>query len=557
MEFTWSREKEAQPYSRAAGSGFVTGEAYNADAALRIAETNSSFLPQWWYAGTPIWNVTCTEYGVQAAATEAVQPDDLQDRRLPVWFRAEVPGEGVYRTEITVTGTDGGEVLVFTGRRRLAWRGALAAGECKTVTTYCDVFPIVPRGQADAVDSTAVNVAVIGGALTALHLTDAHDTRRVWVCGDSTVTDQTANLPYAPGTSYAGWGQMLLAYLPDVCITNHAHSGLTTESFTSEQHWAIVKPRLRAGDICLYQFGHNDQKLAHLQARGGYTERLRSYIQETRAAGAVPVLVTPLARNSWRDPTHYNDLLADFADAVFALGQAENVPVLDLHGFAMALVQQDGLETAKRWFYPGDYTHTNDFGAYKMAGFVAQALGKALGLTVAESPAWTPAPPFVPQMPPADCTIPSPDGDPFADYDTERPTEIMTRAEALELAIKALKLFPINVYNDLYKDVVGHETYAGTVQCAAQNNLIPAEWVADGNLYPNQTVTTADFLAVLIPGAAGRRPLADAVPVADTVANYAKKAAGQAVAEALTAPQNLNEPLARSAAAAICRRLHI
>ena len=557
MNFTWNTTQGAPLYEKQTGFGFVTGETYNADAALRIAETNSSFLPQWWYAGTPIWDIARTDHGVQAAATDAVQADDLKDHRLPVWFRADVPGEGVYRAEITVTGTDGGEVLVFIGRRRLAWRGVLTAGESKTVTAYCDVFPIVPRGQADAVDSTAVNIAVIGGALAAVTVTDAHDTRRIWVCGDSTVTDQTANLPYAPGTSYAGWGQMLPTYLPGVCITNHAHSGLTTESFTSEGHWAIVKPRLRAGDICLYQFGHNDQKLAHLQARGGYTDRLRSYIRETRAAGAVPVLITPLARNSWKDAAHYNDFLADFADAVLALGRAENVPVLDLHAYAMALVQQDGLETAKRWFYPGDYTHTNDFGAYKMAGFVAQALGAALGLTVADAPAWTPAPPFTAPTPPAGCTTPSPEGDPFAAYDTERPTEIMTRAEALELAIKALKLFPINVYNDLYNDVVGHETYAGTVQCAAQNDLIPAEWVADGNLYPERTVTTADFLSVLIPGAAGRRPLADAVPVPDAIAAYARKAAGQAVAEALTAPQNLNEPLTRSAAAAICRRLHI
>mgnify|MGYP000556227301 FL=1 len=172
---------------------------------------------------------------------------------------------------------------------------------------------------------------------------------------------------------------MLPAYLPDVCITNHAHSGLTTESFTSEGHWDIVKPRLRAGDICLYQFGHNDQKLAHLQAYGGYTDRLRTYIKEARTAGAVPVLVTPLARNSWKDAAHYNDFLADFANAVLTLGKAENVMVLDLHTWAMALMQQDGLETAKRWFYPGDYTHTNDFGAYKMAGFVAHALGDALG----------------------------------------------------------------------------------------------------------------------------------------------------------------------------------
>ena len=76
------------------------------------------------------------------------------------------------------------------------------------------------------------------------------------------------------------------------------------------------------------------------------------------------------------------------------LGKEEAVPVLDLHAYAMQLIRQEGLETAKRWFYPGDYTHTNDFGAYRMAGFVAGALGKAVGLPVADSPAWTPAPPL-------------------------------------------------------------------------------------------------------------------------------------------------------------------
>lgn len=102
-----------------------------------------------------------------------------------------------------------------------------------------------------------------------------------------------------------------------------------------------------------------------------------------------------------------------------------------------------------------------------------------------------------------------------------------------------------------------NETYAGTIQCAAQNDLIPPEWVADGSLYPNQTVTAADFLAVLIPGAAGRRPLADAVPVPDSVPVYARRAVGQAVAEGLIAPEALTKPLNRSNAAEICRRLHI
>lgn len=33
-----------------------------------------------------------------------------------MWFRIDVPGEGVYRLEITVTGTDGKKVLVYVGQ---------------------------------------------------------------------------------------------------------------------------------------------------------------------------------------------------------------------------------------------------------------------------------------------------------------------------------------------------------------------------------------------------------------------------------------------------------
>ena len=164
MQFRWNHTQGAPDYDRETGFGFVTGAVYNADAGLHIPETNSGFLPLWWYAGTPISDIRQSEYGLQATAAAALRGEDAADRRLPVWLRIQVPGEGVYRAEITVTGTDGGEVLVFTGRHRLVWRGVLPTGAQQIVTAYCDVFPIVPRGQADAVASDAVNIAVVGGA---------------------------------------------------------------------------------------------------------------------------------------------------------------------------------------------------------------------------------------------------------------------------------------------------------------------------------------------------------------------------------------------------------
>ena len=67
-------------------------------------------------------------------------------------------------------------------------------------------------------------------------------------------------------------------------IDNQAHSGLTTETFRNEGHYDIVKKDIRPGHFCLFQFGHNDQKLAHLQAQTGYKENLMNYVNEIRGS---------------------------------------------------------------------------------------------------------------------------------------------------------------------------------------------------------------------------------------------------------------------------------
>lgn len=82
-------------------------------------------------------------------------------------------------------------------------------------------------------------------------------------------------------------------------------------------------------------------------------------------------------------------------------------------------------------------------------------------------------------------------------------------------------------------------------------------WVVIGAVAYQMFATQSGVVNALIPGAAGRRPLADAVPVPDSVPVYARRAVGQAVAEGLIAPEALTKPLNRSNAAEICRRLHI
>lgn len=383
------------------GHGFVTEREREAIPALRVFEINSGFAPVWWYEGKTVTELARSDAGVAAGPSAAVREADLLRRAIPLWYKADT-GAGRFRVTATLCGVeDCGEVLLFVSRRRLGWRGALARGEQVTVTALCDVSPIIAVGGGDAAEGdfgraedTSVDVVVIGAALYSLEI-QPWEGKTVWLMGDSTVTDQPAQAPYAPGATYAGWGQMLPVYLGEqYCVSNHAHSGLSTETFRDKGHYDLMVPLLRPGDMVLIQFGHNDQKRLHLAADTGYSANLLRYIRELRANRACPVLVTPLARNTWASETEYNDMLLPFAAAMKRLGQAEDVPVVDLHGAMKTAICRVGLDAARVWFHPCDYTHTNDFGAHMAAGFVAEELARLGLISEVPVPAWEVHPPL-------------------------------------------------------------------------------------------------------------------------------------------------------------------
>ncbi len=409
VERSFAGAGKGEPYQIQHGFGFVTDDVRR-ELCLRRPEANGGFLPQWWYEGRELTETELTARGCTWRASAQVWAADMEGRCVPLCYRQDVPKRGNYRLTLELWAEeDAEEVLVYAGRRRLAWRGGIGAAETVELTAECDVSSSSPGDMW-------VGFSLLCGRgkvyLKSMRLEES-SARRVYLMGDSTVTDQTAALPYAPGASYGGWGQMLGIFLPEgYCVSNHAHSGLTTESFRSLGYWATMSSLVREGDLCLIQFGHNDQKRDFLQAEGGYRERLESFIDELRTLGARPILVTPLARNSWHDSGAYNDLLETYAKAVLRLGERRKVPVIDLHGYAMGEIKAVGLEGAKPWFYPSDYAHTNDFGAYKMASFVGRELCAWLGEKERPQPGWEPHAPLTVLVPPGDCglTPPADDG---------------------------------------------------------------------------------------------------------------------------------------------------
>ena len=584
------------PYSAEQGWGFVTEKIRREQELLRLPELNSGFEPVWWYQDEDITQLEMREEGCLIAdciGTNGAGKNydgkewESTGRRIPLLFKADVKKEGNYRIKVSLTGCAEmeTEALLFLGRRHLAWKGTLQYGQRQMVEGIVNVSAIVPRGKTEMYPDTTVDIALIGkgAALSGVQI-EPVECPVIYIGGDSTVTDQSADYPYAPGASYSGWGQMLSAYLDSrIAVSNHAHSGLTTESFREEGHYAILYDRLKAGDYVLLQFAHNDQKLDHLKAEEGYRENLDRYISEIRKKGAYPILVTPIARNTWKGlDGSYNDLLAEYAEAVKRLGAQRKVPVVDLHAASRAFVLIKGLEAAKQWFYPNDFTHSNDYGAYQAAGWVAQGLAGFAGKTgldgepeVADeesSAAYTGLADFVRRggfgcwVPGNDCRVPEiPDemkgkSAPAAEIlfeNLERPDEPLKRAEALPMMIQALKFFPTNVYNDMFDDVIGHEWYAGAVECAWQNGLIPPEMTEEGKFLPEAEITMAEFLAMLMNGFRGRmRTQEKDISTQEQAPDFARKAVRESAALGLIDENTaLNGPVKRKDAALMIRRL--
>lgn len=568
------------------GYGFVTEQNRREQEQLRIPELNSAFDTVYWYQDENLSVLQEDANGVFLDSDAAValleektgEPEKGEHRRIPLSFKADVPRQGNYKVTITICADEPlRDVLIYTGRRRLGYRGNIPAGTF-THTMMVNVCDIVPRGHTEVFEDRTLDITVVADKprISSICVEEA-ECPTIYIAGDSTVTDQSADYPYAPGTSYSGWGQMISAYFDGgIAVSNHAHSGLTTESFRKEGHYAIVEQYVRPGDFIFYQFAHNDQKLDELKARGGYHDNLTRYIMECRDKGAYPLLVTPIARNTWKgNDGSYNDLLAEYAEVCQEIGEAMEVPVLDLHRLSMDFVVAHGLEASKPYYFPNDYTHSNDYGAYYMAGLVAGEITRACGDCqdpnyhfLAECVtdgfgAWEPVEEIVPPVKPAiygNVTNPM-EGNALLS-EIENLQEKADRVSVLDMIIKTARFFPTNVYNDMFKDVVGHEWYAGTVECAYQNGIIDGHLVEEQRFYPEREVTLEEFLVFAMNGYKSRKTLPQEEECAydGSCQEFAKPFVRAACAIGLLPPDgsaDLNKVITRGEAVDFCRRMKI
>src|SRR5215831_642033 len=217
----------------------------------------------------------------------------------------------------------------------------------------------------------------------------------VFVVGDSTANN------HANGA--LGWGDPFIDYFDatKVNVLNRARAGRSSRTFITEGLWDKVLGEMKRGDFVLIQFGHNDggaindatrargslpgtgeetQEIDNLQTKQHevvhtYGWYMRKMIEDAKAKGAVPIVLSLTVRNIWKDGRVERGS-GKFGQWAAAVASSQKVMFIDVTKLIADKYEQLG-EAKVKEFFATDHTHTNPAGAALNASLVVAGI-KAL-----------------------------------------------------------------------------------------------------------------------------------------------------------------------------------
>ena len=339
-------------------------------------------------------------------------------QKAPMFFSVKVP-EGDYKVTVTLGSKyyAGITALRSETRRMVVDKMVTRKGELRDVTFNVNVHtPYIDGkktvglhrreiGEMNWDDKLTLEFNGESPAVSRIRIEPNTPACKIWLCGNSTVTDQD-------GEPYASWGQMFPFWFNEkVSVENLAMSGLRTTSFIKQNRLEKIKKELKKDDYVLVEFGHNDEKDRHPGSGAWYnfSMNLKTFIDELRPLGARIIFVTPTERRNFQNgmaqPTH-----GDYPAAIRTIAERENVPLIDLTVATTALFNAMGEEGSKHLLvhypmgtFPGqetelkDNTHANAFGAFEISKLIIEGM-KKLGINLTdylrnEWPGFTPSEP--------------------------------------------------------------------------------------------------------------------------------------------------------------------
>lgn len=180
----------------------------------------------------------------------------------------------------------------------------------------------------------------------------------------------------------------------------YALGGRSSRTYFTEGLWEKVLAAMKPGDFVLVQFGHNDggerfkgtRPRASLKGAGDETDEgvveqtgqrevihtygwyLRKYIADSKAKGAMPIVLSPVPRDIWRDGK-VSRAANDYGKWAKEAAQAGGAQFVDLNEIIAKHYEEAGAEKVQtEYFTAADHTHTTLAGAKLNAACVVAGL---------------------------------------------------------------------------------------------------------------------------------------------------------------------------------------
>lgn len=223
---------------------------------------------------------------------------------------------------------------------------------------------------------------------------------RIALAGDSTMTEKS------------GWGNGFRGQLADsAALLNLSRGGRSSKSYAAEGHWTDALKHHPA--YVLVQFGHNDipgKGLDRETTLPIFRANMARYVDEARAAGVKPILVTPLTRRYFGVDGRIHSDLIEYAEATRSVAGEKNVPLIDLHAKSIELLDRLGpsispslgpLKPDGKTDVTLDKTHLNADGSALFGGLMANEVRRVvpeLAPYISEATLNVPSPPWSSRM---------------------------------------------------------------------------------------------------------------------------------------------------------------